>query len=64
MDVELGNINNNRNSKIETLKRKSRRQHLMNKLSYMTLPEHPFLDIEEKSIVLSEGICFPSIERT
>lgn len=31
------------NQKIETLKRKSRRKHLMIELSYMTLPENPFL---------------------
>ncbi|MGN7327322.1 YxiF family protein [Bacillus pumilus] len=51
-------MNNNRNSKIKTLKRKSRRKHLINELSYMTLPEHPFLDIEENQLFCQNVFAF------
>jgi len=51
-------MNNNRNSKIETLKRKSRRKHLMNELSYMTLPENAFLDIEENQLFCQKVFTF------
>ncbi|MEE3678736.1 hypothetical protein V2J31_14055 [Bacillus safensis] len=51
-------MNNNRKTKIETLKRKSRRKHLMNELSYMTLPEHPFLDIEENQLFCQKVFAF------
>nr|WP_240503405.1 hypothetical protein [Bacillus safensis] len=51
-------MNNNRKSKIKTLKRKSRRKHLINELSYMTLPEHPFLDIEENQLFCQKVFAF------
>ncbi|MGQ7866168.1 YxiF family protein [Bacillus sp. WC2502] len=51
-------MNNNRNSKIETLKRKSRRKHLINELSYMTLPENAFLDIEENQLFCQKVFAF------
>lgn len=51
-------MNNNRNPKIKTLKRKSRRKHLMNELSYMTLPENPFLDIEENQLFCQKVFAF------
>ncbi|MFP3750202.1 hypothetical protein [Bacillus altitudinis] len=40
-------MNNKGKTKIETLKRKSRRKHLINELSYMKLPEPPFLEIKK-----------------
>ncbi|PSB69929.1 hypothetical protein C6345_12735 [Bacillus sp. LNXM12-2] len=48
----------NQKPKIETLKRKSRRKHLMNELSYMTLPENPFLDIEENQLYCQKVFTF------
>ncbi|MCM2990746.1 hypothetical protein M3580_16235 [Bacillus safensis] len=52
-------MNKNQKTKIETLKRKSRRKHLMNELSYMPLPEQPFLDIEGNQL-----FCQKVFERT
>ncbi|MGA3880071.1 YxiF family protein [Bacillus pumilus] len=49
---------NNKPKKIETLKRKSRRKHLMNELSYMTLPENAFLDIEENQLFCQKVFTF------
>ncbi|XNN69237.1 hypothetical protein ACLM2U_15555 [Bacillus pumilus] len=49
---------NNKPQKIETLKRKSRRKHLMNELSYMTLPENAFLDIEENKLFCQKVFTF------
>ncbi|KIL20297.1 hypothetical protein B4134_3793 [Bacillus safensis] len=51
-------MNNNRTSKIETLKRKSRRKHLINELSYMTLSEHPFLNTEENQLFCQKVFVF------
>lgn len=51
-------MNNNQKSKIKTLKRKSRRKHLINELSDMTLPEHPFLDIEENQLFCQKVFAF------
>lgn len=49
-NIKVTKMNNNPKTKIETLKRKSRRKHLINELSYMTLPENAFLDIEENQL--------------
>ncbi len=49
---------NNNPQKIETLKRRSRRKHLMNELSYMTLPGNVFLDIEENQLFCQKVFTF------
>lgn len=51
-------MNNNPKTKIVTLKRKGRRKHLMNELSYMTLPENAFLDIEENQLFCQKVFSF------
>ncbi|TYS31042.1 hypothetical protein FZC65_13975 [Bacillus pumilus] len=49
---------NNSKAKIETLKRRSRRKHLMNELSYMTLLENALLDIEENQLFCQKVFTF------
>ncbi|ATP95962.1 YxiF family protein [Bacillus altitudinis] len=51
-------MNKNQKIKIETLKRKSRRKHLINELSYMTLPEPPFLEVEENQFFCQKVFIF------
>ncbi len=51
-------MNNNLKTKIETLKRRSRRKHLINELSYMTLPENALLDIEENQLFCQKVFTF------
>ncbi|MGG5180164.1 YxiF family protein [Bacillus sp. MM09(2025)] len=55
--IKVANMNNSK-AKMDTLKRRSRRKHLMNELSYMTLPENAFLDIEENQLFCQKVFTF------
>ncbi|MGE7949914.1 YxiF family protein [Lysinibacillus sp. NPDC093688] len=44
------NLSNDRTTKMELLKRKSRRKNLIKELNFMNLTEEPFLDIEDNDL--------------
>lgn len=44
------NLSDKRKTKMELLKRKSRRKNLIKELNFMNLPEEPFLDIEDNDL--------------
>ena len=50
-------MNNKGKTKIETLK-KSRRKHLINELSYMKIPEPPFLEIKKNHLFCQKVFTF------